>query len=479
VGNTLRLRTSSQGSRRLLYICCVAAIQVIAVLQPAMGQDGRPAYQLMRYDEDWSSLSDTSRRSDWLDSLKYISLGQPGWYVTLGGEIREKFELLDQPGFGKGPEDQTGYLLQRYLLSSDFHFGNRFRFYTEFQSGLEDGRNGGPRPTDLDRLDLHQAFLDWRVSGGESEGITLRLGRQEFVFGSGRLIAPAEGLNLRRSLDGVRINIKKGKVNFNASAERLVLSTPGVFDDVPNHAQTFWGAGFVMPRPFWKVSNIGAYYLGFDNKQSVFAKGIGREIRETFGAHIWKRTGPWDYDDEGLFQTGSFRGAPIRAWALSEDGGYTFSRLPLLPRLGIRADATSGDKGPAHHALGSFDPLFSAVPVWSGPSALLGGTNLIDVTPSIRLKFTPVFGVTLESSTFWRESRFDSVYTAFNTPLRPANPNASRYLATAPSATFAWQATRHTFYSIIYTHFFTGDFFQTERPGRNVNYLGAWISYRF
>jgi hypothetical protein len=41
--------------------------------------------------------------------LKFISFGAAGWYVTFGGEIREKFELLDQPGFGTGPLDQTGY----------------------------------------------------------------------------------------------------------------------------------------------------------------------------------------------------------------------------------------------------------------------------------------------------------------------------------------------------------------------------------
>lgn len=461
--------------RSHLWLSSSAVLLIVA----AHAQSQRPAYQLMRYEENWSLLSDTSQRSDWLDGLKYVSLGRAGWYLTLGGEIREKFELLDQPGFGIGPEDQNGYLLQRYLLSSDFHFGVRFRFFSELQSGLEEGRKGGPRPTDLDRLDLHQAFVDWRIAGSESQGVMLRLGRQEIAFGSGRLIAPAEGLNLRRSLDGARINIKKGKVDFNTSVLRLVTSKHGIFDNVPDHTQTFWGAGFIMPRPFWKIANLGVYYLGFDNKRSIFAKGIGREIRQTFGAHIWKRGGSWDYDDEGLFQFGSFRGAPIRAWAFSEDGGYTFNRVPLHPRLGIRSDVTSGDQGSRHRALGSFDPLFSAVPVYSGPSALIGGTNLVDATPSIRMRFNPEVSLTLESSAFWRESRFDSVYTPFNTPLRPANPNASRYLATAPSATLAWQATHHMFCSVIYTHFFTGDFFKSALPNKNVNYIAAWISYRF
>jgi hypothetical protein len=457
-----------------------ASVLVSLVMTAAAGaQTQRPAYQLLRYDEDWSSLSDSVHRTDWLDALKYISLGRAGWYVTLGGELREKFELLDEPGFSSKQEDQNGYLLQRYMLSSDFHLGPRFRFFAELQSGLEEGRNGGPRPTDLDRLDWHQAFVDWRIAGGEPQGITLRLGRQEIGFGTGRLIAPAEGLNLRRSLDGARIHIKKGKVDFNATALRLVSNRPGIFDNVPDHTQTFWGAGFIMPRPFWRIANLGVYYLGFDNKKASFAKGIGREIRETFGAHIWKRTGPWDYDDEGVVQTGSFRGAPIRAWALSGDGGYTFDRLPLHPRLGVRADATSGDQGPGHQALGTFDPLFSAVPVWSGPSALLGGGNLIDVTPSVRLRFSRAVSLTLESSKFWRESRYDSVYTAFNAPLRPANPSAGRDAATAPSATIAWQATHHMFYSIICSHFFAGNYFRVELPDKNVNYLAAWVSYRF
>jgi hypothetical protein len=271
----------------------------------------------------------------------------------------------------------------------------------ELQSGLEEGRTGGPRPTDVDRLDFHQAFLDWRISSSEAESVTIRLGRQEIGFGSGRLIAPAEGPNLRRSLDGARIEVKKGKVTWNATLLGLVLANPGVFDNVPYHRQTFWGTGFIAPEPFWKFSNIGVYYLGFDNKQSIFAKGVGREIRHTAGFHAWKRSAnAWDYDDEGLFQWGSFRGAPIRAWALSADTGYTFDKAPLHPRIGFRSDAASGDRGAGHRALGTFNPLFAAVPVYAGPSALLSATNLIDATPSVRLRLRKDVSLTLESSTF-------------------------------------------------------------------------------
>lgn len=443
------------------------------------GGEFRPAYQPFRYDEDWSSMADSSRRTDWLDRLKHISLGHQGWYLTLGGEIRERFELLDQPGFGTGPEDQNGYFLQRYLLSGDFHFGSRLRFFGELQSGLEYGRNGGPRPTDADTLEVHQAFLDWKLAESSQTSVTLRVGRQELGFGSGRLISAAEGLNLRRSLDGVRLIATTGKLVWNATTLRLLKTSNGVFDDTPDHTQTYWGAGVVAPNPLWNGGKFSLHYHGLDRKNAIFEKGAGRAIRHTLGLRVWQNEGAWDFNYEGFAQWGSFVWRPIRAWAISEDTGYTLGGRLFRPRFGFRSDITSGDHGPADRALRSFDPLFPAAPVYSGPSGLLGPTNLIDATPSIRLPVRKTLTLTLESSTFWRESLGDGIYSPFITPIRRGESNRQRYVATAPSATIGWQVERHVFCSVIYTHFLTGGFFEIAQPNRDVNYVAAWMSYRF
>lgn len=442
----------------------------------ACAKDPRPAYQMFRYDEDWSCLAD-STRDDWWDRLKYIPLGRPGWFASLGGEVRERFELLDQPGFGTGPVDDNGYFLHRYLLSSDLHLGARFRVFTELQSGLEQGRNGGPRPTDRDPLDLHQAFLDWKVLRSEARSVTLRFGRQELGFGSGRLIAPAEGLNLRRSMDGVRVTFQSGKWVWNASSLRLVENRAGILDNVPDHNQSLWGAGFTVPSPFWKGANFAVYYLGLDRRNSAFEKGRGRAIRHTAGTHSWKTSRTWDYNYEAVLQWGSFLGGPIRAWALS--AGYSVCSVRFAPRLGFRSDAASGDGGPNRRGLGSFDPLFPAIPVYSGPSGILGPTNLIDATPSLRLELSKRLMLTLESSTFWRESPNDGVYSPFITPIRTGGPDQPRYVATAPSGTISWQATRHVSAALIYTRFLTGDLFESAPPSRNIHYLATWIAYRF
>jgi hypothetical protein len=448
---------------------------------PTDSAAARPAYQPFRYDEDWRFLSDTSRYSDWLDRLKYISLGGEEWYATIGGEIRERYELLDEPGFGAGPEDKNGYFLQRYLLSSDFHFGSRARVFTEIQSGLENGRNGGPRPTDLNRLDLHQAFLEWKVFSSKGRTLSIRIGRQELGFGSGRLISPAEGLNSRRSLDGTRLTMKIGSVVWNATNLRLVESRHGVFDDVPDHTQTEWGTGITAPHPVWKKANMSLYYFGLDRKRSIYRKGAGREIRHTIGSRSFKTSGPWDFNYEGIVQWGSFAGRGIRAGALSEDTGYTFRQHLLRPRIGVRADVATGDRGPHARALGSFNPLFEAAPVYSGPSGILGPTNLIDLTPSLRLQFGKTL-LTLESSSFWRESRQDGIYSpsvAAAPPVRRGDSSQVRYVATAPSVTVGYQATRHVFVSTVYTHFFAGQFLRESPPDGDVNYVASWVTYRF
>ena len=98
--------------KAILFVAMVIGMAPLTLV----AQDDRPAFRPFRYDEDWNSLADPSHRSEWLDRLKYIGLGKEGWFVTLGAEIREKFEVLDQPGFGLGPYDPYGYLLQRYLL---------------------------------------------------------------------------------------------------------------------------------------------------------------------------------------------------------------------------------------------------------------------------------------------------------------------------------------------------------------------------
>jgi hypothetical protein len=210
---TLRIGTFRPRFRRTLIRTLRPALALMCLIMAGFAQSppsstSPPPYQSLRYDEDWTYLSDKSQRSDAFDTLKYIPLNNRE-YVSLGGETRSRYEYFNQFNFGAGPQDDNGYLLQRYLLHADSHFGKRVRVFAQLQSAISSGRNGGPRPTDDDRLEVHQAFLDLKF-GDEAKTLTFRLGRHEMDFGSGRLISAGEGLNVRRSFDGLRVIYRQG-----------------------------------------------------------------------------------------------------------------------------------------------------------------------------------------------------------------------------------------------------------------------------
>src|SRR5580704_12425084 len=73
------------------------------------------SYQMLRFDENYSDLANPANRTDWFDPIKYIPLrtADPSWYLTFGGELRERFEGNYNPNFGIGGAGSESYLLQR------------------------------------------------------------------------------------------------------------------------------------------------------------------------------------------------------------------------------------------------------------------------------------------------------------------------------------------------------------------------------
>ena len=82
-----------------------------------------PSFKQLRYDENYSYLSDPTLRTDFLDAIKFIPLNKSGEsWLTLGGEMRERYEYYHNSQWGLGPQDDNGYLLQRYMIHADTAF---------------------------------------------------------------------------------------------------------------------------------------------------------------------------------------------------------------------------------------------------------------------------------------------------------------------------------------------------------------------
>lgn len=132
---------------------------------------------------------------------------------------------------------------------------------------------------------------------------------------------------------------------------------------------------------------MDVYYLGLQREDAAFQQGEADEGRHSFGTRLSGQPGGFDYNFEGVVQTGSFGDASILAWTIASDTGYTFKSVPMTPRVGLKADIASGDSNPRDDRLTTFNALFPKQPYFSEAS-LLAPANLIDIHPALTLHIT-------------------------------------------------------------------------------------------
>ena len=244
-------------------------------------------------EQNWSFLADPSKRTDFFDPVKYIRFNNnPQLYLSMGFEYRIQYEYYDNWMFGAGPQDHDGYVMNRAMPHFDFHAGSDFRLFSEFEFDFEDGRNGGPRPqVDEGRGDVHQAFLEIGRHVNRPHGMSLRVGRQELVLGSGRLFDNNEGPNVKLSFDGIRVIAESAHARLDLFAVKPVENNLGFFDDVSNHGESLWRAYLTVSLPIVSRGQADLYYVGLDTKSSTYNRGTAPELRHTVGARLFRPIG--------------------------------------------------------------------------------------------------------------------------------------------------------------------------------------------
>jgi len=471
---------SSRPSRLIMIVAMVAAPVAALAQGTGVSPTDPHRYPLPTYEEDWRALQ-TSDRTDVWDPVKFVRLSADGrTSLSLGGELRVTYERFGNQSFGLTPPDPDGYFLQRYLLHTDLRAGSRVRVWTEFNSGLENGRFGGPRPViDEDRLDLHQAFVEVAVAATSPSAAVLRVGRQEIALGAGRMYALREGPNVPLSFDGVRAIAHAGPWRLDGWAARPVDNTSGVFDDRSHHSFDVWGVyGSRVIAPSRQTVALEVYYLGLARDAAHFDQGTANETRHTFGARVWHQ-GPWAYDAEAMFQVGRFGSGDIRAWRSVIEGSHLVADAVWLPRLGLVLDVASGDKNPADPNLQTFNALFQSG-TYSGRAQLLGPSNSIRFEPSVTFGPARHMLVSAGWGFYWRQSADDALYSISGQVIVPSNGVTDRYEGSRPTMQIDWQLTRHLSAHVNYIYAFNGRFEeQSVHATPTMSYVSPWVTYRF
>jgi hypothetical protein len=395
------------------------------------------------------------------------ALGDDG-FLSLGGEVRLRYDYDESPAWGQDPQDPHGGFLQRYLLHADLHLGERVRVFTQLRSALEDGRAGPPSPIEKGELEMQQAFADVGVLEGGA--LTLRMGRQELSLGSERLVSVREGPTIRRRFDGLRGIVHAEGWDVSALALYPAQNEPGVFEDDTDTDQSLFGLYAVSPELGLPGMRWDLYYLGYRNEHAAYAQGAGKEKRHSLGVRAWGRHADWDWNGEGIVQVGRFDGADLMAWTVATDTGYTISDASWAPRLGVSANVASGDRDRGDRDLETFNPLFPRGTYFDA-LGLLGPRNFVNLHPSVTAAPRPDVTLIADVDFFWRLSRDDGVYDPAGNLLRDGTGSKERYVSTLISAEADWQATEHFLFTVVYTHVVPGEFIRETGPHAQTDFI--------
>jgi hypothetical protein len=464
---------------RLLFVAFTLPHPPGAVAQ---GSEAKPLPSGPPDDTDWTYYCDQSHKVESADQLKCIGgKTESKRQVSISGEVRMRGEYFDHVKLGEA-SPSSGYLLQRYTLNSDVVLGNRVRLFASIESGLQNGRFGGPRPSvDEDRLFFHEGFLQLR-SQSERPLVDLRIGLHELNFGSGRLISSRDLPNVQQNFEGVRLLVSPRPWQVNVLALKYSETNHGIFDDYPDHAFSVWGIYATHHDHRDDAPTLDIYYLGVDHKVATFQAGSGREQRESAGVRLADVRGHWDSDSEAIFQFGTFACRPIRSWTVTSNSGFTIRSRKgqeIDYRLGLDAGIASGNHNLMKGAFGTFNALFPKG-AYFGEANFIGPYNIQDIRPSLRVTM-PQMRIVIwpNAEMLWRQSRQDGIYSIPAALVQAGSAADALYVGFQADLNIEWEQNRHLTWAVDGAHFFSGAFLRQTTSGKSVNYFAPGISYRF
>jgi len=350
--------------------------------------------------------------------------------------------------FSKRPVDDNNnsYLISR-LMPRVAYTGKRFAFTVEGRSSYswDDERYNataaGKGLTDRDAgLDLHQAFVF--IGNHKEFPLSLKIGRQELVYGDQRLVGHFRWGNNARTFDAVKVRWQNPVFGVDLFTGGVVYTDSNNFNRA-NAQDHFSGAYFNFPT-LLKNEITEAYLLARNVERGIVTDnwtGVAAPFRfpapqdvYTAGLRVKSKPNaydPFDYGVELMYQFGNRTAvfpatAPAAALAAPRldhhafaavlQGGHTWTASALQPRLALIYSFGSGDKSASDSRSGTFQNLFPTNHLFYGYMDLNSLQNLHDVRLAYTLKPTNTTTIALEGHSHFLHRTTDFWYNVAGVP---------------------------------------------------------------
>jgi hypothetical protein len=449
-------------------------LPLVLCATPVRAADGgaRPAYQVLAFEEDWSSLARWTGEPGRFDQIKYARLSENGSvWASFGGQVRERLEGWDGFNFGSpaGSDTDDVFLLSRIRAHADLHVGRHLRFFAEGRSALSTHTNlvARNRKLDIDEIDLQNGFVELDVDAGPL-GMRLRGGREELLFGRQRLVSPLDWANTRRGFEGSTLRLSGERVAATGFWTKPVTVQKNDYNRLRNQ---FYGI-YTTVKQLGR-HNVDIYWLGLGRDGVTFNGTTGHEQRQTVGTRAAGGSGPtdaWYYDAEVAYQTGEVGSADVRAFMGSAILGIRATLAGVRPVFELGADYASGDDDPGDGDVETFNQLFPLGHAYFGFIDQVGRQNIVSTHGTAI--FDLPFGITtqIDGHYFWRASDDDALYNAGGGVVRAGTLGGSNDVGAEMDLTLKRALSPHTLLTIGYSHFFPGQFIEQSGPDQHIDF---------
>ena len=423
----------------------------------------RPDFKSLRFDESWTPAT---RTAHWDDGIKAIPLA-PLLTLTIGGQARVREEFAHAFTF---TDVSDTYELSRILLHADLQAGTpklvHARVYGEFRDAQAFNRDlpGGTRPSDGDRSDVQNLFVDVGVARS-----WVRYGRQEVVANRERLIGVPDWSNTRRGFEGTRAMLVFRNVAFDVLDARPVivrLNQSNIADSTTRFRVVSFGSA---PGAQALASGLPTAWQVYRYDQTITTATVthrmttGGRAQWTFGGRT-KASRTYSVESEGAVQRGTVGAKLIRAWFWTAELQAQWRAVRGAPSLAIGVEEASGDRNAADNEAQAFNMLYTAAHAHGGYADVFGRANAIE--KHLISTWDPFKRLNLRGSwhRYDRLTLDDGVYTKQNTVLRAASGSLERHAGDEIDITGTIAATRHLKFIAGHAWIRPGEFLR-QTPG--------------
>ena len=462
-----------------------AALLLSALDCPAQNPAGSARADLDSYPPDSPAASHASldlrvpgpNPGSWLFPVTELDRSLPSW-LQFGAQFRDRVE--GQVGLHYAPTNDT-YNLTQLRIGIYIQPTNWFRIVSVTQDSRVFFNQHVPNAPPYQNVwDLREAYA--KIGDGDSSWITATVGREVLSFGDERVIGPSDWLNMGRSFDTARVDLKANGLQLAVFAASVIIARDGVID---HHIQgnnlygIYAGLNKLIPHatlePYllWRVAHAGLHLSENDN-------GLGALSEVTGGARLAGTAGPIDFDVEMNKQTGSLGPKTVDAWAGHWNAGYVIQKTTIKPRLFVEYNYASGNKNPNGSTWSTHDQIYPSSHDKMDFGDQFGWRNIRDLRAGVQERLGRMWTLSQVVDNVWLASKYDAIYSSSGAVSVPAHPNvASTHAGTELELIAECKQNRHFSYGFGLAHLFPGAFLNQATPGRDYNYPFAYSTYIF